>query len=331
MSSLTFRSTQLPWSDSKQEHLFNKVLIALLMLTLVLGIAVPNITLPELKRENLEKLPPQLAKVIKRKKEAPKPKPVPKVEKKIEKPVEKKVEPKKVEAVKAKPKPKPVVVAKPKPKPKPKPVAKKERTPERIKAAKEKAKKLISNFSNDLADMQNMVDMSTLTVDSSVLSNAGAAATVVGTVVDQAAVDRVGGIDETQLTRATGAEQLATAQRDTTQVKTVTKEELVDAVADTKVAGMSRTQMQIRRVFEQNKSRFDRIYRKALRSNPVLQGTVTLGIEVAASGEVNDCNVKSSDLEDAKVIKRITMTCKMLAFDAASKEDKFEYPLTFAP
>lgn len=331
MSSLTFRSTQLPWSDSKQEHLFNKVLIALLMLTLVLGIAVPNITLPELKRENLEKLPPQLAKVIKRKKEAPKPKPVPKVEKKIEKPVEKKVEPKKVEAVKAKPKPKPVVVAKPKPKPKPKPVAKKERTPERIKAAKEKAKKLISNFSNDLADMQNMVDMSTLTVDSSVLSNAGAAATVVGTVVDQAAVDRVGGIDETQLTRATGAEQLATAQRDTTQVKTVAKEELVDAVADTKVAGMSRTQMQIRRVFEQNKSRFDRIYRKALRSNPVLQGTVTLGIEVAASGEVNDCNVKSSDLEDAKVIKRITMTCKMLAFDAASKEDKFEYPLTFAP
>ena len=329
MSSLTFRSTELPWSDSKQEHLFKKVLIVLLLLTLILGVVVPNITLPELKRENLEKLPPQLAKVIKRKKEAPKPKPVPKVEKKVEKPVEKKVEPKKVEAVK--PKPKPVAAAKPKPKPKPKVVSKKERTPERVKAAKEKAKKLISNFSSDLADMQNMVDMSTLAVDSSALTNAGAAATAVGTVVDQAAVDRIGGIDETQLTRATGAEQLATAQRDTTEVEAVAKEALVDKVADTKVAGMSRTQMQIRRVFEQNKSRFDRIYRKALRSNPVLQGTVTLGIEVAASGEVSDCNVKSSDLQDAKVIKRITMTCKMLAFDAASNTDKFDYPLTFAP
>lgn len=326
MSSLTFRSSQLPWSDNKQEHLFNKVLLVLLLLTLVLGVIVPNITLPELKRENLEKLPPQLAKVIKRKKEAPKPKPVPKVEKKVEKPVEKKLEPKKVEAVK--PKPKPVAA---KPKPKPKVVAKKERTPERVKAAKEKAKKLISNFSSDLADMQNMVDMSALTSDSSALSNAGSAATVVGTVVDQAAVDRVGGIDETQLTRATGAEQLATAQRDTTQVKAVAKDALVDQVADTKVAGMSRTQMQIRRVFEQNKSRFDRIYRKALRSNPILEGTVTLGIEVAASGEVNNCNVKSSDLDDAKVIKRITMTCKMLAFDAASETDKFDYPLTFAP
>lgn len=328
MSSLTFRSSQLPWSDNKQEHLFNKVLLVLLLLTLVLGVIVPNITLPELKRENLEKLPPQLAKVIKRKKEAPKPKPVPKVEKKVEKPVGKKLEPKKVEAVKPKPKP---VAAKPKPKPKPKVVAKKERTPERVKAAKEKAKKLISNFSSDLADMQNMVDMSALTSDSSALSNAGSAATVVGTVVDQAAVDRVGGIDETQLTRATGAEQLATAQRDTTQVEAVAKEALVDQVADTKVAGMSRTQMQIRRVFEQNKSRFDRIYRKALRSNPILEGTVTLGIEVAASGEVNNCNVKSSDLDDARVIKRITMTCKMLAFDAASETDKFDYPLTFAP
>jgi hypothetical protein len=330
MSSFTFRSPELPWSDSKQEHLFNKVLIALLMLTLVLGVLVPNITLPELKRENLEKLPPQLAKVIKRKKEAPKPKPiVAKVEKKLEKQIEKKIEPKKVEPIKAKPKV--VISAQPKPKAKPKVVSKKERTPERIKAAKEKAQKLISNFSNDLMDMKNMVDMSALTVSSSTLTNAGAAATEVGSVVDQAAVDRIGGIDETKLTRATGAEKLATAQRDTTEVKGVAKEAMIEAVADTKVAGMSRTQMQIRRVFEQNKSRFDRIYRKALRSNPVLQGTVTLGIEVAASGEVSDCNVMSSDLQDVKVIKRITMTCKMLAFDAANKTDKFEYPLTFAP
>ena len=327
MSSLTFRSTQLPWSNSQQENLFNKILIILLMLTLVLGVVVPNISLPELKREKLEKLPPQLAKVIKRKKAEPKPKPTPKIEKKIEKPVEKKIEPKKIEKVKAKSKP--VVVAKPKPKPKK--VVKKEHSPERVKAAKEKAQKLIANFSNDLADMRNMVDMTALTADSSVLSNAGAAATAVGTVVDQAAVQRVGGIDETQLTRKTGGEQLAQAQRDTTEVKAVAKEALVDKVDDTKVAGMSRTQMQIRRVFEQNKSRFDRIYRKALRSNPVLQGTVTLGIEVAASGEVSDCNVTSSDLEDAKVIKRITMTCKRLAFDAANKTDKFEYPLTFAP
>lgn len=327
MTSLTYRTPELPWSDSKQEHLFNKIFAALLVATLVLGGVVPNITLPEIKREKLEKLPPQLAKVIKRKKELPKPivppKPVVK-----EKPVEKKIEAKKVEAPKvvAKPVVAPVVA----PKPKPKPVASKDRSPERVKAAKEKAKKLIANFSNDLADMQNMVDMSTLAVDSSALTNAGAAATVVGTVVDQMAVNRVNGVDENALTRSTGAEQLAVAQRNTTKVKELPKE-VLPQTQDVKVAGMARSQMQIRRVFEQSKSRFDRIYRKALRENPALQGTVTLGLDVAASGEVSDCSVKSSDLNDAKVEKRIEMTCKMLAFDASSKADVFEYPLTFAP
>lgn len=326
MSSLAYRTPQLPWAEGKSEQLFNKILVVLLAVTIGLGILVPNITLPEIKREKAEKLPPQLAKVIKRKKAAPKPKPkpIPKVEKKVEK----KVEPKKVE-----PKPQPKKAApKPKPKPKPKKVSKKERTPERIKAAKAKAKKLISSFSNDLAAMQNMVDMSALTVDSTALTNAGAAATAIGSVVDQTAVDRVGGVDESQLTRATGAEQLAAADRDTTEVAEVDQSELVDAQQDAgTIAGMARSQMQIRRVFEQNKSRFDRIYRKALRSNPTLQGTVTLGITVASTGEVSDCAVKTSEIDDSKVVRRITMTCKMLAFDAAKAGDEFDYPLTFAP
>lgn len=326
MSNIAYRTPLLPWAEGRSESLFNKILIGFLVLTFALGILVPNLTLPEINREKAEKLPPQLAKVLKRKKEAPKPKPkpVPKVEKKIEK----KPEPKKQEA---KPKPKPKVVAKVKPKPKPKRVKKKERTPERIKAAKAKAKKLISSFSSDLAAMQNMVDMSTFAVDSSVLTNAGAATTVVGSVVDEAAVSRIGGVDESQLTRATGAESLASADRSTTEVQAVAKEDLVDAQADTRVAGMARSQMQIRRVFEQNKSRFDRIYRKALRSNPALQGTVTLGVTVASTGEVSDCSVKSSDLDDRKVVRRITMTCKMLAFDSAKAQDEFDYPLTFAP
>lgn len=328
MSSLTFRSTQLPWSEDQGEKLFKKVLVVLLAVVIVLGIAVPSITLPEIQREKLEKLPPQLAKVIKRKKEKPKPPPVvKKIEKKIEKPIEKKVEVKKEPIKKVQPKP---IVKKVEVKPKPKPL-KKERSPEKVAAAKEKAKQLINNFANELSDMQNMVDMGSLAVDSASLTNSGSGVTDVGSVVNQAAVERVGGVDETQLTRETGAEQLAKASRDTTEVKAVKAEDLADKPQETKVAGMNRSQMQIRRVFEQNKSRFDRIYRKALRSNPALQGTVTLGIDVAASGAVNDCFVKSSDLQDDAVMKRIASTCKRLSFDTASKADVFEYPLTFAP
>ncbi len=328
MSTLTYRTPELPWTNNKQGELFRNILLAFLVLTLVLGVLVPNITLPEIKREKLEKVPPQLAKVIKRKKEKPKPKPVVKA-KVQEKKIEKKIEPIKKEVIKNKPKPKPKVIAKPKPKPKPKKVVKKKHTAEQKKAAKAKAKKMIASFANDLADMQSMVDMSSLAVDSSVLNNAGMAATEVGSVIDQAAVGRVSGVDETQLTRATGAEQLAVASRNVTEVKALPKEALASAQVDAPVAGMSRTQMQIRRVFEQNKARFDRIYRKALRSNPALEGTVTLGVTVAESGEVSSCKVKSSDLQDNKVEKRIALTCKMLAFDPAASKDIFEYPLAF--
>ncbi len=328
MSTLTYRTPELPWANNKQGELFRNILLIFLTVTLVLGVAVPNISLPEIKREKLEKLPPQLAKVIKRKKEKPKPKPIVKAKIK-EKKIEKKVEVKK-EVVK--PKPKVVAKVRPKPKPKPKAVVKKKHTPEQRKAAKAKAKKLIANFASDLADMQSMVDMSTLSVDSSVLNNAGMAATSVGTVIDQAAVSRVSGVDESQLTRATGAEQLAVASRSVTEVKALPKEALASAaVPDQKLAGMARTQMQIRRVFERNQSRFNRIYRKALRSNPALEGTVILDVTIASSGEVSDCIVKSSDLQDAKVERRMTSTCKMLAFDEAVKEDVFEMPLTFAP
>lgn len=327
MSSIQYQAPQLPWSNSQQERLFKLVLIVLLAVTFILGIAIPNVQLPEIDRHKAEELPPQLARVIKRKKETPKPKPIPKVQ---EKPKPEKIE-QKPEA-KVKPKPVPKVVAKPKPKPKPKPVPKNERTPERVKAAKEKAKKLIADFSDNLSEMRSMADDMTRLVDNSALSNAGAAATTVGTVVDAKAVERVSGVDESKLTRETGAENLQVAERDTTEVEELPQEALADnSQAQEKAPGMARSQMDIRRVFEQSKSRFDRIYRRALRSNPILQGTVTLGITVAASGEVKDCIVKESELDDKKVMRRMTMTCKMLAFDQASAEDEFEFPLTFAP
>jgi hypothetical protein len=326
MSTVTYRTPQLPWNEGQSESLFNKILIVGLLLTLALGIVVPNITLPEIKREKAEKLPPQLAKVIKRKKEAPKPKPkpVPKVQ---EKKVEKKPEPKK----EVKPKPAPKKVA-PKPKPKPKKVAKKERTPERIKAAKERAKKEIGSFSNQLAAMKDMVgDLGLESIDSSTLTTAGASATDVGSAVDQNAVDRVAGVDESTLTRATGADQLATASRDTTQVKELPKDTMVEQPKDTKVAGLSRSQMQIGRVFEQNKSRYDRIYRKALRSDPTLQGAVAFNITISADGSVTACKASSSEFADKKALRRMSSTCKMQNFTQSSAEDKLEYSMTFYP
>lgn len=324
MSSVVLHSGGLPWSDDQSEGLFNKILCGLFIFALLLGIIIPNVSLPELERDKLEKLPPQLANVIKRKKQKKMP-PVIKLEKKEKQIIKDKPVVKKTEIPIAKPQ-----VAEPaKPKIKPK-ALKESHLSKKVKAAKEKAKALVSDFSNELSDMQSLVDMTSLDIESAALSNRGSKATVVGSVVDQTAVDRIKGVDDAQLTRDTGGDQLKDIDRDMTQVAAL-EHEVIGYKTESRIAGMERTQMQIRRVFEQNKSSFDRIYRKALRNNPLLEGTVTLGVKLAASGDVSDCYVKSSDFHDQKVLKRITLTCKRLVFDQAKQQDSFEYPLTFAP
>ena len=86
MSTLHLGSSSLPWSDVDQNN-FRIILSVFLAFLFVIGLVIPKIDLPEIKRTELEKVPASLAKVIKRKKaEVPKVKPKPKpVEKKVEK------------------------------------------------------------------------------------------------------------------------------------------------------------------------------------------------------------------------------------------------------
>ncbi len=329
MTTATFKTTGLPWSKSKDQLLFKWILLSLLGLCIALGVLIPNVQLPEIKREKLEKIPPQLAKVIKRTKEAPKPvvNLPPKPETIIEKKPEIKKEILKKEVVKPTPVAEPVVP----PRPKPKPISQKDRTPEKVRAAKEKAKKLMSGAAVELADMQSLVNIEELALDSAQLTNDGKQRTDSGTVVDEKAVAHIANIDEAKLTRQTGGAQLAEATRETTKVKALPKDKLSTPPEKTETKKLARSQMQIRRVFEKSKSRFDRIYRRALRENPALEGTVMLGVKVAPSGEVASCEVASSDLNDKKVERKLISTCRMLSFAPSDKSDEFEWPLAFSP
>ena len=68
----------LPWSTERQENRrFTAILVLLFILLFVFSIWIPMITVPEKDRDALEKLPPQLAKLVKNKKE---PKPIKKEE-----------------------------------------------------------------------------------------------------------------------------------------------------------------------------------------------------------------------------------------------------------
>lgn len=315
MTTLIARPPELPWNDSDQKN-FRLILLIFLSIVLVVGFIVPKITLPEIERKELEKVPPALAKVIKRKKlEKPKPKLKPKP---IVKKEEKKPEPKKVEE-KPKPKPKP----KPKAKKKPKKVVPKEK---RVKA-KEKAKKAFGNDAlKALSSIKSLVPLTALNTSSRGLSNKGNKATKVGTVIDRnAAVRGSGGVSIAALTTATVGENLSARE--------VTSIELSSAEIQIEETGRNRTQEELRLVFEQHKSAFDRLYRKALRKNAALEGSVTLKLEIQPSGKVSSCTVSESELKDARLQKRLASRCRMISFEDKGDIDitVVEFPIRFIP
>ena len=60
---------QLPWSATQEDdQKFRKYILITLLLFVVVGVVVPLLPVPEIEREELEEIPPQLAKIIMEKK-----------------------------------------------------------------------------------------------------------------------------------------------------------------------------------------------------------------------------------------------------------------------
>ena len=77
MSSATARvhDFALPWDNKRADRrVLRSWMIFCLGLTLVIGLPIPFLTLPEVDRQDLEALPPQLARIVM---ETPKPPPPP--------------------------------------------------------------------------------------------------------------------------------------------------------------------------------------------------------------------------------------------------------------
>lgn len=323
-----YRAPELPWNDGGQQQRFFGILLGLLLFVVVAGIAIPMIELPAKDRKELEQLPPQLAKVLERKKkEKPKPKPVIKKEKPKPKPEpEKKPEPKSEPKVE-KPKPKPPKPEQPKKPKKEQQKPKLDASKQKRDAAKQKARDSVGE--NTLATLNNItsqVPIAALSTSSKGLNNAGAAATVVGSVVDRSAATRgSGGVDVTRLTTDTAGEKLG--DRDVTAVE-MTEEQIAETQEST-----TRSQEELRLAFEQYKVQFDRIYRGALQRNPNLAGSVTLRAEIQSDGSVSSCKVAKSELNNDKVHKRLESKCRQMKFGRRNGVDitVAEYPIKFIP
>lgn len=304
----------LPWSvDPREVRRFRLILLVMALAALAVGILVPLTELPERTREELEALPPQLARVVLEKTqfEPPPPPPPPK------------------EEVREEP---PKVEAKPEPAPEPKPKPKVQQ-PE--KSEVEKAREVAQNtgllaLKDDLADMREAMSASSFNAELS----SGRVPVMTGTserLVSSVSTASSGGVNTSGMASLT--ERIEVGSRETTQLAA---SEAPPPVQKTETATAdkpaSRTLEELRRVFDANKAALYAIYSRALRQNPSLQGQILLELTIEPSGQVSHCRVLSSELGDPELERRILARVKLFDFGSKKvKAETFTWPLDFLP
>jgi TonB family protein len=114
--------------------------------------------------------------------------------------------------------------------------------------------------------------------------------------------------------------------------------ELVAKAAPAKVdesAGSSkpsRTYEEVSLVFDKNKGAIYSLYSRALRRDPTLQGKVVLELLIEPSGRVSECKIVESELNNARLERKLVARVKLLNFGARDVEPlRVTYPIDFLP
>ena len=308
-----YREYDLPWtSHTGQEQRFRKLLGTILAAIFVLGVVWPFIPTPEVDPNDIEEIPPRIAKLLLEQKPPPPPppKPEPEPEPEVEEPEVLEPEPEKV--VENEPEPEPEVVPEPEPEPE----------PDREAIAREQAQAALLPFTEDLAALadsdviESVADSRPLTasVDSGVRNERSMITSKAGT--------SSGGINTADMSRNTGGSGLVARQ--TTEV-----ESPVDSVGE--AAGgtarrsgtsgkASRSREEIELVFDKNKGAIFALYNRALRNDPTLEGKLVLRLTIAPTGEVTFCEVVSSELNDPELEQKLVQRVRMFRFEARDVE-----------
>ncbi|HUH37380.1 MAG TPA: AgmX/PglI C-terminal domain-containing protein [Spongiibacteraceae bacterium] len=309
----------LPWTaGSDEDRRFRRYVRNAIIAFAVMAVLVPLIPVPELEREELEKLPPQLARIVLEEKTLP---------------VPKKVEPPKPEPLK--PEPKPEVAKKPEPKPKPEPVVKPEPKVipkvDKVAEARQKAAKSgLLQFQDELAAMRD--DTALDKVANASLTRANAQAAQLDRAVITANNRKTsGGINTAKLSRDTGG--VALSGRETTTVDAPAGTHIASKRSGTDDAQRSgRSDEAIRKVMDSNKGAVFSIYNRALRVDPALAGKFTVQLVIEPSGQVSAIKIIASELGSADLEQKLLARIRMIAFGAADVvRTTLNYSFEFLP
>lgn len=351
-----FSLPTLPWDRfAEDERNFRLIIGAAVVLFVFITVGINSVTLPEKPREQQEILPPRIAKLITEirlppPKEEPKPEPKPEL-KPEPKPEESKAEEKPKET------PKPVTPPKKEPvKPTTKPVEKKapqitvqnatQQQAVRKEQAKQEAQSAAAVF-DSLADLRTQPDVTTpftsqqQNLGSGALGTDGPPAATQRNLIGKMAAGGSGGVAVAKAsTGGGGAGTVGGTGRlggtkSTAVASAIAKiaDPVKQAAATTGASGKARrTTEQIQLIFDRYKSQFNALYRRAMREDPSLEGTILLSLEIQPNGSVSKCTVVSSELGNADLERKIVVKVKQLNFGSANVDVwRNNFPIKFFP
>lgn len=171
--------------------------------------------------------------------------------------------------------------------------------------------------------------------DQANISNEGSEATEVSRdIVTAQAGQSSGGIQTDELSRNVGGSGGSVGSRETSRVESAMAQQAAQSQreARTPQGQKGRTDEEIQIVFDRNKSALYRIYNRALRRDPSLEGQVTLELTIEPSGRVSLCRVVGSELEAPDVEEKIVQRVKLFDFGAKDVPPvTITYPIDFLP
>ncbi len=327
MSAITYENQVLKWQpDGGGNHRFTVINSTVLIVLLSFGFFLSSVELPPVERSEVTDVPERVAQFILRKeKRQPKPKPVPKPEIKLE------------------PKVKPVL--KPKPERQPKPKNAEDKTPltNNQKKIIEKAKQSgLLALSNELADLMDTSDVSAM-VSGKINPTSGASdKSKIDTDILAIGNKQNGGAARSKVTDRSSTiniTKLSDQQRIAVTQTLMKKADVAGGQKNAKkknrantASGNARSDEDIAYVMDQNKGTLYTVYRRARRANPGLKGRIVFDITILPSGKVSEVVIRSSELNDPKLERRLLARVK--SFDFGQRDGgsiSVIYPIEFLP
>jgi outer membrane biosynthesis protein TonB len=294
----------MPWARvGEDDRRFRKTLAAALLLSLLLGLVVPQIRLPIPERWEVIVVPERLTRLIRQERQPPPPPPVQEEVRPLDSEPQKPEEPQ---------------IAKEAP----------------VKKTKRVTSKGILAFREKFSSLADSKLSARLGAQARIRKSGKAASgRPQRSLVATQRPGSSGGIDVGSLSRDVGGsgEGLEGVEiaRATSGILGVAGPDRL--LSDGPSAG--RTDEEIQIVFDRHKAALYRLYNRELRRDPTLKGQVVLRIRIEPDGSVSLCNVHSTDMNapdlSAQVVARVER------FDFGAKEDvsaiTILYPIDFLP